>query len=569
MDTILSMARKYALRVGTPFCLQFLALGPNGAAKDILRLPKTSPYYATSSRHYFEDAQLAALFSKRHDIDAGVDPQQRCIESWFEAEQGCALTNRKLRRLDGRFGPLPLSDLALREFLSEVRITLSRWLGPAPTLESLEPKFGPGSTTCLSGAIGLPDKILSVPDATLELAYALEDIFPKTGWARWLMAQCHGLSPFRPSLLEPVECARFTTVKKKAEIDRPIEIQAGVNVAYQLALGRHMKHLFRRVGWDLTKAPDIHRRVSCEASITGILSTDDLKNASDTIAYQLVRLGFPEDWFELFDLLRHKRVNVNGKPVLLEKFSGMGNGFTFELETALFMAICHVSLERGGVQPKIGKNLFVFGDDIIVDSLCQNRVVRTLSLLGFTVNTEKSFGADVAFKESCGEDYFRGDWVRPYFPKKEPDEPHEWISFANGIRRVGINHYGADIWEFSPLYRLYLDAVGCIPISYRLWGPERFGDLVLHTDDTSKYETRLRDNRLYLRCVRFRPTKGGARNKGAYVEWDNHPPDARLASTLYVADLGGKPSFMEIGYITRNPVGDYKRGWVHFSTLGF
>lgn len=569
MKNIQKMARLYAKRVGSPYCLAFLKLGPQARAQDILSLQPVSPYHVTNATRYFEDAQLAALFSKRRDLDAGVSPKIECLKSWLDAEQRCRVTNQKLRRISNGDGPKPLCDVAILEFLEDVRVTLTRWLGPAPRLCDLEPKFGPGSTTSLKEDIGivLPDKLTSVPDATLELACEYEDIFPLTGWGQTLLEECYGISPHKPNLINLVECARFTTVRKKATIDRPIEIQADLNVALQLAVGAHLKDCAKRVGWDLKKAPDIHRQVARVASITGALSTDDLKSASDLICYELVRLTFPSDWFKLFDVLRHKRVSIEGRPILLEKFSGMGNGYTFELETFLFMAICHECLKRGGIQPKIGKNLYTFGDDIIVDSLVQNRTVRTLELLGFVVNTTKSFGPDVGFKESCGEDYFNGRWVRPFFPKEEPYDTPSWISFANGIRRVGINHYGADVWSISALYRLYLDAIECIPVADRLWGPERFGDSVLHTEDTTLYETRLRHNRVYLRCIRFVPRKLGRRSGGAYVEWDNFPIRARLKSSLYLLSFGSlaRPSD-DLGLVPRDPIGGWKRGWVQFGT---
>lgn len=370
MDTILKMARRYARRVGSPYCLAFLKLGDKPQDKDILDLPRVSPLYAQGSTAYFEDAQLAALFSKRADLELPIDPTLNCARKWLEAEKECRVTNDRLKRISRWRGPLPLCDHAVEEFLLAVRDTITGWLGPAPLLSDLEPKFGPGSTTSRrANSATLPDKISHVPDSTLELAIAFESTFPSTGWGRHLVENLHGISPYRPHLINVVECAQFRTVEKKAEIDRPIEIQADLNVALQLSVGRVLRECLRRVGLDLNKNQDVHRQYAYEASISGTYSTIDLSSASDTISYELVKAILPKEWFELLDLLRHKRVQMGDKKVLLEKFSGMGNGYTFELETLIFLAVCHECALRAGVRPKVGRNLLVYGDDIIIESV--------------------------------------------------------------------------------------------------------------------------------------------------------------------------------------------------------
>jgi len=112
----------------------------------------------------------------------------------------------------------------------------------------------------------------------------------------------------------------------------------------------------------------------------------------------------------------------------------MGCGFTFELETALFLAIVRAIVPGiwlkshgyiDGIQPRPGAKLSwahvgVNGDDIIVPTAYAQRVIDALTLFGFTVNEQKSYyDPNGHFRESCGGDYFRGVGVRPFFLTKE------------------------------------------------------------------------------------------------------------------------------------------------------
>ena len=160
-----------------------------------------------------------------------------------------------------------------------------------------------------------------------------------------------------------------------------------------------------------------HMRLARLAS-AGRLScaTIDLSNASDTVAYQLVKLVLPPDWFELLISLRAPFTDMDGKRVRLEKFSSMGNGFTFALETLLFWTLCD-TVSNGEAQV-----LRVFGDDIIVDTAHAKACVKALEFFGFTPNAKKTF-LEGPFRESCGGDYFNGVSVRAVYVKNLPDEP--------------------------------------------------------------------------------------------------------------------------------------------------
>jgi hypothetical protein len=151
----------------------------------------------------------------------------------------------------------------------------------------------------------------------------------------------------------------------------------------------------------------------------------------------------------------------------------MGNGYTFELETLIFAAIS--SAVTGGV---VGEDVLVYGDDILVANDQARNVMSALSCLGFTPNMKKSFYTG-PFRESCGGDYFEGIGVRPYFSKSAPCDPLEWIVAHNRL---------VETWPFfRHLHRYTREQV---PKRYRVFGPSRSGDAVLHTQKSMHWNRR-------------------------------------------------------------------------------
>jgi len=117
----------------------------------------------------------------------------------------------------------------------------------------------------------------------------------------------------------------------------------------------------------------------------------------------------------------------DGKWVFNEKFSSMGNGFTFELETMIFWAA--ISSVSDGL-------ISVYGDDLIIESAYYHDVISALDLLGFTPNGEKSFYQG-KFRESCGADYWDGNEVRPCYLKSDLS-PKEIYRLHNWALRTGL-----------------------------------------------------------------------------------------------------------------------------------
>ena len=308
---------------------------------------------------------------------------------------------------------------------------------------------------------------------------------------------------------EIVRGNRFTTVFKDAKKDRGICVEPSLNVAYQLAIGteisRRMKRSYLR--WDKRYCADMHKLLARLGSLTRAIATIDLKMASDTICRVLVELLLPNDWYRLVADTRSSHTLIEGRWVKLEKFSSMGNGYTFELETLLFFTLAKAVEEIEGVREDAftpGLTTSVFGDDIIVPMSVSNQVISCLAFFGFTPNKSKTFVTG-RFRESCGGDYLNGFDVRPHYQKEELNEPRQLISLANGLSRLGgrFRHLGNDRFHRRPWFKC-LDA---LPRNIRqIRGPAELGDLVIADENWLSYnDVRVRGGIRYVRV--WRPVK--------------------------------------------------------------
>lgn len=541
----------YLAAAATPVTLAIQKCLAEGRLGDLLKM-KVNPCDYTNAEQYLFDAQALALFSKRTDLDAGVDTKAVALTNWWEAEHRCARTNVFLKRVES--GPHSPTTLRFGDFLSKVKKRVSWWLGPVP--ESLSGRFGPGVTICCRGTLAtVPDKISVIPTTTSQMLPYLH-WWEESAWARSLNKR--GLL-YQDGMLRvtKVRASVWSSVRKNAKTDRSIEIGPSLNVFHQLDVGKTMKRRFRHRGWDLLNSAHLHRQVACEASITGLKATIDLKQASDSVAKQLVKLCVPPEWYQLLSDLRVPAITLPGdKVVYLEKFSGMGNGFTFELESVLFMAICQEVLADMGLPHTANTDVYVFGDDIIVPTEAAQNVINALRCLGFETNEDKTFISG-SFRESCGGDFFNGVAVRPFYLEKEPNEPTDLIVFANGLRRVAESHPDGFLsrdYLRIPWLRV-LDAIPCD--IRRCRGPAILGDIVIHDDETRWFKKTRRSVR-YFRVWRPVGRRTPQRLGGTIVAWSEFDESAMLAARLLSRNRRD-------GVILRGSVEGHKLGWVSYS----
>lgn len=501
---------------------------------DQLSTLEVDPRHYIDAESYWYDASAISILRKLKELPTTVDRKVAAEETFLECERSCLVSNRRLFPLtEGRSSPLPSG---VHDYFARVRKIIFDILGPCPDI--LDGRFGPGTTFADRGRFStIPDKMTSEPLFTTD-AWPLLFQWSGTLWAKAVASS--GRLP------KSIPGNRFLTVPKDCKKDRGIAVEPSINVFYQLGVGQVIRRRLSRSGINLNEGQDIHRRLAREASSAGHLATLDLSNASDTICRNLVRLLLPPRWFSLLDLLRSKKTLFREEWHLLEKFSSMGNGFTFELETLIFLALTVACYEDG--EKLIGSQILAFGDDIICPTKGVERVIAVLSFCGLTVNREKS-SVDGPFRESCGGDYFNGVDVRPFFLKESPSEPQHLIAFANGLRRAANSSISRDFI----VNRAWLSALDGLPVEIRrLRGPKDLGDVVIHDEDTSRWKTQWRRNGIrYVRI--FRPARFRK------VSWRHFESDVILAAAVYGMPWGNGE------FIPRDSVSGYKIGWAAFS----
>lgn len=157
---------------------------------------------------------------------------------------------------------------------------------------------------------------------------------------------------------------------------------------------------------------ELNKMLALEGSLGGGYSTIDLSNASDCVSYELVRrLCHRTCLRELLVCTREAGVLYKGEIFKPTYYAPMGSGLCFPVECIVFASVVSAVMRRHNDT----RAWRVYGDDIIVPDDRYVEVVDRLEQLGFEVNRAKSFSGSQCFRESCGGDYFSGDYVRPVY----------------------------------------------------------------------------------------------------------------------------------------------------------
>lgn len=405
--------------------------------------------------------QIEALFKKNVSLE-GTSPESRAsraMEKFYQYEQKCSLTNQLWRATPGasfRGRPDLLKVIGIAR--QEVFKLLSSDI-PDPSKIWDLCTFGPGQTFSsktqehanLYFKMAGPHSMTEGCQALLRDHPSFVGCFPM--WTSSLVAEEVGY--------DVVLGNRVTTVAKTAVIDRTIAVEPSMNVFIQAGIGNFLARKLRKWGFDLT-SQGRNRFLARKGSVTRAIATLDLEGASDTLAIEVVRFMLPSNWFELLSSVRSPAYQTDRHGSTdtwrtYEKFSSMGNGFTFPLETLIFGALCRAVAAVVGLSKK--DNICVYGDDICVPTQMYALLAESLEALGFIVNQSKSF-AFGPFRESCGTDFAFGDDVRPVYLRSNPTSEEQVYNLFN---RLMFNRAGFSL----PLALMYLHTL----VQRPLYGP--------------------------------------------------------------------------------------------------
>lgn len=375
-----------------------------------------SPYH--DPWNFSGDYLVTELLRKSPNLPLDIDRKQVAWQSFMDAQAACAVTNGRLIAMTP--GEFPEWFYRARAILRKILPPLDQRVSEVsglPDSTGVRPldmvhsmmRHGPGATTGVRGDGTVPSVKY---DASMHLTVELVPYAPSLMGEVWWQHLAE-----KP--LKIVPGSIFSTAAKNAFTDRPIAKEPTLNVYGQLGIGTYMAGLMKRLGVDITSADK--NRMMAKAACKRGYATIDLKSASDLIAYMVVLLLFPEDWFKLLDLFRSSVMTFpkgfpnEGSCIVLEQFSSMGNGFTFALQSVVFL-----SLAREVVPANRWSEVSIFGDDIILPQEYANDLIDHLHYLGMQVNMEKTFLAG-RFFESCGTDWLDGRNVRPFYARGASD----------------------------------------------------------------------------------------------------------------------------------------------------
>jgi hypothetical protein len=191
----------------------------------------------------------------------------------------------------------------------------------------------------------------------------------------------------------------------------------------------------------------INQRLALSASRSQRFATIDLSDASDRVPKDLALMMFSanEDFMLAVDACRSRMaVMPDGETIgPLQKFASMGSALCFPVEAMYFYTVITLALLRVHDLPvtpsncfTVTRDVYVYGDDIIVPSAYAGAVIETLQEYNCKVNSSKTFFKG-KFRESCGVDAYDGEEVTPTYIRQPFDGRFQdkmlisWVKSAN------------------------------------------------------------------------------------------------------------------------------------------
>jgi len=480
---------------------------------------KIDPFFAEwngySPQEFQLGYQVTAFFSKYVGLDTGIDLERVAFDKWVGVEARCRSVNNDFRlRWDGK----QAFDPQVEQIIAIARSKIRRILGSVTEVDLRYIKemchFGPGADTDTEREFTSRFFKFSDPGSVTP---ACSEMMSSLFGSEFL--QCDSIDgdevEEEPSRIceflehaELVRESRLAFVAKNAKTHRSICVEPRWNIFFQLGIGALLTKRLLRFGIDITDQT-VNQLLAKRAEVSR-LATIDLSSASDSLAINLV-IDLLADadpfWLELLLTSRcthtfYERADASFR---LEKISSMGNGYTFPLETLIFFSLAWAACEVLGHSKSVKSDVSVYGDDIIVPQAVATGLVEALNCLGFSVNPDKTYLSGV-FYESCGQDYYKGKNVRPFFVKEEVVTVTQAITFCNQIAAFSCRLIGVRGFAFGKVWDIRELVIRRIPKHLRCFGPPEAGDGVIHdTFDRALPAVRRDQNRslsgFWVRCL--------------------------------------------------------------------
>lgn len=381
--------------------------------------PPSFDVHSIDSSNFSDEYLFAELLSKADFLPIHIDKRLVAIKSFQSRELVNAEVNTRLANLY-----LPVNDPAISAVIRRHKRYMRRVLGSFARYSKAAiaaAYFGPGTNVGVRyGKSSLYDKVTCKRlTCTAELApYALSIVNENDFLARALLG-ADGVVSLLSLQVKVIPGAKLAFVPKNAKTDRSITVEPLLNSFFQNGLGKVLRGI---ISHRTTLTLDDQRRnqIAARIGVRDGLATVDLKDASNSLTTELVRgsLSLCPGWFHALDIARSKAYtceSIDNSVHMFQLFAGMGNGFTFPLESLIFYSLAKAVVEvNGGHFDPI-----VYGDDIILPSTDCDLLERVFAHVGLVVNASKTHKSG-GFRESCGKHYFDGIDVSPFYIKTTP-----------------------------------------------------------------------------------------------------------------------------------------------------
>jgi hypothetical protein len=362
--------------------------------------------------------QVSAFF-KKNVVLTSEGTEQAALASFMEAEAICKVTNR---RLDTFYNDTDELNPNVKDVINRAQRIIRYTLGDISAFSNHITDY----LTLTSGATASRPRREAFPFKKLNIRN-----ISCTPRAKPFIERLAADFGYKKTTFKVRTSNRVALVPKNWKTDRTIACEPDWNVPFQLAFDEYCKRrLSKKLGIDLSDQSK-NQRLAKEGSVSGDYATIDLSAASDTIAFNTVALMLPYEWFHYLCIFRSPYgVMPDNTEIKFEKFSSMGNGSTFCIETLIFGALVKALSSRGD-------HFSVYGDDIIIKTEYVDLLTEVFDYLGFSINKQKSFTSG-PFRESCGTDWYDGVNVTPIYIRHKMRGKPELIHLVNSLASVAI-----------------------------------------------------------------------------------------------------------------------------------
>lgn len=515
---------------------------------------KPSDYLQASA--FRNDYLIIEYPSKYKGLETGVDTEAVALQAFITSEASCHETNQRFK------SGLSSESARVHAVLHSAARKISSLLGPEDGSWQEMCKWGPGATSTLSRRIANLERKFSEDGSSVTVAalpYAKRVIESNFQWLQAKGIVADGPVSLLKNNFKLVQGSTLHVVDKNAKTGRVILIEPTLNTFLQGGVGMKFRQCLRLVGINL-EDQTANQRLAAEGARNGLLATVDVKGASDHISYELVYSLFPFEWASLLDDLRSRCYMVAkgtaGEKVdsdfrKLSKFSSMGNGFTFEMETLIFWALSQSCEDQYTRKP-----VKVYGDDIIVSVETVPLLTEVLTACGFAVNAKKTHW-DSQFRESCGKHYYGNEDVSPIYQKEELDALDECYRASNRLRRLAFERGGSVVCDKS-LHTAWLASTrGYTPSHFVPLDSESDEGLALPLEEIPHKALKPGLNLPIYSFVPFKPKKGLEFTPGLHANW-HHAGRNSPQRDVHWWERPRVPSFP---YMSRKRVFHWQ-GWV-------